>query len=145
MGRSTGQPEGLARQATKQSPRRWQAIEPRIGENPCEAVSWGVCLAFQSHFRIIAWAGLPLMADLAREHGVLLSAQASLENMMISERETHTTNPVRWRNCARQPNTYLTASEKRVSQRSAGGRQDRVRSVRVVISWTPLTRHFRPY
>jgi hypothetical protein len=26
-----------------------------------------VCLAFQSHFRIIAWAGLPLVADLARE------------------------------------------------------------------------------
>ena len=25
--------------------------------NPCEAVSWGACLAFQSHFRIIAGLG----------------------------------------------------------------------------------------
>jgi hypothetical protein len=40
-------------------------------------VSWSVCLAFQSHFRIIAWAGLPLMADPAREQGVLRSAQAT--------------------------------------------------------------------
>jgi hypothetical protein len=39
-------------------------------------VSLGVCPAFQSHFRIIAWVGLPLIADLAREHGVLRSAQA---------------------------------------------------------------------
>ena len=29
-----------------------------------------MCLAFQSHFRIIARPGLPLIADLARERGV---------------------------------------------------------------------------
>jgi hypothetical protein len=40
-------PEGSARQATKQAPHRSQAIEQRIGENSCEAGSWGVCLAFQ--------------------------------------------------------------------------------------------------
>src|SRR5260370_31294817 len=77
VGRSTGRPEGSVRQATKQAPRRWQAIEQRIGEDPCEAMSWSMCLAFQSHFRIIAWAGLPLMADLAHEPGVLLSRQAN--------------------------------------------------------------------
>src|SRR5580658_3089955 len=54
-GRSTGRPEGSAPQATKQTPRRWQAIE-RIGESLCEAESWGVCLALHSRFRIIDWA-----------------------------------------------------------------------------------------
>ena len=77
VGRSTGRPEGSARQATKQAPHRSQAIEQRIGENPCEAGSWGVCLAFQSHFRILAWARLRLMPDLTREHGGLRSAHAT--------------------------------------------------------------------
>jgi hypothetical protein len=54
VGRSTGRPEGSARQATKQAPHRARAIEQKIGENPCEAGSWCVCLALQSHFRILA-------------------------------------------------------------------------------------------
>src|SRR5260370_42491556 len=60
VGRSTGRPEGAVRQATKQATRRWQAIEQRIGEDPCESMSWSMCLAFQSHFRIIAWAACRL-------------------------------------------------------------------------------------
>ena len=36
-----------------------------------------MCLAFQSHFRILAWARLPLMPDLTREHEGLRSAQAT--------------------------------------------------------------------
>src|SRR5271157_509413 len=55
-GRSTGRPEGSARQATKQVPRRRRrAIEQRIGESPCEAGPCGVRLAFPSQFRIIVW------------------------------------------------------------------------------------------
>ena len=76
--RSTARPEGSALQATKQARRRWQAIEQRIGENPCEAVPWVVCLAFQSHFRIIAWAGVALIADLVRERRMVRECRARL-------------------------------------------------------------------
>ena len=53
-GPCTSRPALAERQATKQAPHRSRAIEKRIGENPCEVGSWGVCLAFQSHFRILA-------------------------------------------------------------------------------------------
>lgn len=56
VGRSTGRPEAPALQATKQAPHRSRAIERGAGENPCEAGSWWVNLAFQSHFRILARA-----------------------------------------------------------------------------------------
>ena len=76
VGRSTGRPEGSARQATKRAPHRSQAIEKRIGENPCEGGwgSWGVGLGFQSHSRIIAWLGCRLSLTLRanRECCVLL-------------------------------------------------------------------------
>ena len=64
VGRSTGRPEASVRQATKEAPLQWQSIEPGIGEDPCEAASWRVCLGFQSHLKIIT--RLPL-ADLANK------------------------------------------------------------------------------
>src|ERR1700692_4931595 len=65
------------------STHRWQAIVQTIGESFCEAGSSSVCLAFQSHFRIIAWAGLPLMADFSRESGVLRSAQSTRAKTLL--------------------------------------------------------------
>src|ERR1700690_17908 len=89
MGRSTGRPEGSARQATKQAPHRSQALEQRIGEKSFDAGSWGGCLAFQSHFRILAWARLPLMPDLPREHGGVHSAQGYSGRSSLAPNDRH--------------------------------------------------------
>ena len=87
-GRSTGRPEAPALQTTKPAPRRSQAVEQKIGENPCEAGSWWVCLA-QSHFRILAWARLPLMPDLTREHGGVHSAQGYSGRSSLAPNDRH--------------------------------------------------------
>lgn len=69
------QPQESARQTTKEAPQQGPATEQRIGGNSSEAGSWGRSLALLSHFRIVAWAPLPLVDDLVcakMECGVLL-------------------------------------------------------------------------
>ena len=53
-----------------------------------------MCPAFQSHFRIIAWAGLPLMDDLARAHRVPRSTQAT--PLVLNHIEPATKIKIKW-------------------------------------------------
>ena len=125
VGRSTGRPRGSARQATKEAPQRGPAIAPGIGvgigENPSEEGYWGVCLNFQSPFRIIASGGWALRADVAKARlwcgpwcvregtgGTNLVSQKFMRYIAKSNRGSFgSVWPERWPNCAQDDSAMM--------------------------------------